>query len=307
MKPKFRCWHQFVQPSTKTVRPDRISIDARGDAYWIYKEDWTDAFEALLGKGLIGYDTERYYLTDSGRPLAERYRSEKPDMYWYYYQVFYSTARASETYSTFCEKVFGKDLCQDGQTDMASLAQLLDKIDLHEGERVIDLGCGAGVIAEYISDVTGAHVTGIDNAETAIADANRRTYHKQNRLNFIADNFNSLTLEESSYNAIVSLDTLYWASDLEATLAMLVRSLTPGGRLAIFMNHHIQSSDSKQLLGAVNSDVFKALKKLDLAVEVFDFITEHSPVLASYVQGCHRIEERFRTRRKSGNCHKINS
>lgn len=250
---------------------DRVSIDARGDAYWIYKEDWTDAYDALISKGLIRCDVDQYRITDSGHPLAQKYRSEKPDMYWYYYQMFYSTARASATYSTLCEKVFGRNLCQDGQTDMASLDHLLDQLDLHAGESVLDLGCGAGVIAEYISDETGAHVTGIDYAETAITDANTRTMQKQNRLSFTQNNFNALELEKSSYNAVVSLDTLYWASDLEATLAMLVRSLMPGGRMGIFMNHHIQHSDPKESLKVENSDVFKALQNLNVHIEVFDY------------------------------------
>lgn len=249
---------------------DRASIDARGDGYWKYKEDWSDAYDALIDKGLLRYENAMYHLTDSGRPLAEQYHSERPDMYWYYYQMFYTTARASAVYSVFCEKVFGHDLCQDGQTDMVSLDHLLALLNLREGDRVLDVGCGAGMISEYISDETGAHVTGIDYSARAINEANARTTAKRHRLDFTQGNFNTLDLEAASYNAVISIDTLYWASDLEATLSRLLWSLKPGGQMGIFMNHHAEQSDP-DLLAVENSDTFRALRSLNLPVNTFDY------------------------------------
>jgi phosphoethanolamine N-methyltransferase len=99
-------------------------------------------------------------------------------MYWYYYRKFCPAARASKAHSKLCQRVFGEDLCQEGQTDMAALEHMLALLGLTKGERVLDLGCGAGVIAEYISDKTGALVTGIDYAASAISEAVERTASK---------------------------------------------------------------------------------------------------------------------------------
>lgn len=41
------------------------------------------------------------------------------------------------------------------------LKVVCDKIELQEGERLLDLGCGWGTLATYASKVYGAHVTGI--------------------------------------------------------------------------------------------------------------------------------------------------
>jgi len=41
-------------------------------------------------------------------------------------------------------------------------------LEIKTGDKVLDLGCGAGGISEYISDETGAHVTGLDYAASAI-------------------------------------------------------------------------------------------------------------------------------------------
>ena len=66
--------------------------------------------------------------------------------------------------------------------DMAELGKMLDCLDLKSGDAVLDLGCGAGVISEYISDQTDAAVTGIDYAATTIAAATARTQDKRSRL-----------------------------------------------------------------------------------------------------------------------------
>ena len=250
---------------------DRASIEDRGDGYWIYKEDWSEAYDALVEKGLVRYEDSKYRLSDSGRPVAEQYYNERPDMYWYFYQTFYSTARASPAYTALCEDVFGRDLCQDGQTDMVSLDELLGLLHLREGDKVLDLGCGAGVISEYISDQTGAHVTGIDYSETAIADAQERTREKHSKLEFVQGNFNALSLESTAYDAVVSLDTLYWAADLDRTLSMLAGTLNPGGQMGIFMNHHIGPADPRTLLAVENTDAYIALQNLTLPVETYDY------------------------------------
>ena len=35
-------------------------------------------------------------------------------------------------------------------------------LELDETDRVLELGCGNGLITEYISDTAGAHITGLD-------------------------------------------------------------------------------------------------------------------------------------------------
>lgn len=256
---------------TGNAATDLKSIEARGERYWIFKENWDDAFEDLIEKKLLEGDEKNYRLTRTGRPLAETYRAERPDMYWYYYQKFYPAARASQAHSELCQRAFGEDLCQEGQTDMASLEQLLSVLDLKENETVLDLGCGAGVISEYISDRTGASITGLDYAVTAIAEATARTRAKQSRLNFVQANFNDLDLTAGSLDAVISIDTLYWVDNLEKTLSMLSAALRQGGRMGIFMNHHIGEQQPAENLKAGHSQLFKVLSALGLTFEAIDF------------------------------------
>ena len=57
---------------------------------------------------------------------------------------------------------------------MDALQDLLERLDLDAGQQLLDLGCGAGGISEYIADHSGAVVTGVDYSSTAIETAGQR-------------------------------------------------------------------------------------------------------------------------------------
>ena len=259
---------------------DRASLDKRGEGYWIFLEDWSDAFSRLSGKGLIASE-ERvggeggYRLTEAGRPLGDAYHRERPDMYWYYYQKFYPAAHASAAHSRFCERLYGEDLCQEGMTDMAALGDLLARLDLKPGDHLLDLGCGAGVMAEYISDRTGARVTGLDYAASAIAEANERTVDKRARLTFLQADMNALDLPARSFDAAISIDTLYWVADIADTLSQVARTIRPGGQIGIFLLQVLQEGEPPENLEADKTATARALSKLKLAYRAHDY-TAHN-------------------------------
>lgn len=250
---------------------DRQSLEAGADRFWIFAEDWSDAFDSLVAGGLIELSASQYRLTDTGAPLAQEYHRQRPDMYWYYYQKFYQAARASEAHSELCRRVFGQDLCQEGQTDMACLNDLISWLDLKPGEQVLDLGCGAGVIAGYIADTTGATVSGLDYSQPAIDEAQQRTAAGNPRLNFSQGDMNKLELAPGSFDAVISLDTLYWAADLPDTLSSLAQALRKGGRMGVFMNHHIAENEPSSKLAPEHSELAQALSGLGIAFETTDY------------------------------------
>ncbi len=250
---------------------DKASLESSGERFWIFLENWSDAFPSLAAKGLIEDTGQGFRLTQAGGPLAQDYNRERVDLYWYYYQKFYAAASASAAHSRLCECVFGEDLCQEGQTNMAALNDLLDILDLKSGEHVFDLGCGAGVIDAYISERTGARVTGIDNSTPAIAEANRRNEGKQSLLTFVQGDMNAIDLAAGSLDSVISLDTLYWAADLDETLSQLAAAVRPGGRMGLFMNHHIKVGDDPGELALECTALYKSLSGLGLRFETKDY------------------------------------
>ena len=255
---------------------DRETLVQGGKRYWIFQEDWSDAFPRLVERALIEGDDDGYRLTEAGRPVAKQYHAERPDMYWYYYQKFYPAARASSAHSRLCERVFGLDLTQEGQTDMPALHHLLQLLSINEGDHVLDLGCGAGVIAEYISDKTGAVVTGLDYADPAIAEARERTKGKQSQLTFVAGDMNALDLAEGSFDAIISLDTLYWVADLTETMGQLTKLLKPGGQMGIFMMRDIPEGRTAREYSADEMPLGQSLNDLGIQFDAHDYVIQQA-------------------------------
>lgn len=265
-----------VQAAELNATPtDREALEKGGERFSEFREDWSGAFSSLAAKGLIEGGNSGYRLTGSGRPLGHAYHQERPDRYWYYYQRFWKAAYESPTHSRLCERVFGKDLCQDGMVDMAALNDLLARLDLKAGDHLLDLGCGAGVITEYISDQTGARVTGLDYAAPAIAVANERTADKRSRMTFMTGDLNALDLPEQSFDAAISLDTLYWAADLAGTLSRVVPATKPGGQIGIFMMQGPWDDDPPGIVAAGDTELGRALSKLNLNYDAYDYTAQN--------------------------------
>lgn len=156
---------------------------------------------------------------------------------WDFYDNFYRATAASAAHSEFCTRVFGRDLCQHGFADVAQLDALLEAAQLGPGCRVLDLGCGTGLIAEYLSDRSGAHVTGLDYVPDAIRQACERTRAKADRLDFVVGDINALDLSPAAFDVILSIDTIYFSDDYGATIGALGAALRPSGRLAFLYSH----------------------------------------------------------------------
>ena len=154
-----------------------------------------------------------------------------------FYERYYDAMTRSRAHAAFCERVFGRNLCQHGFADMTQLDALIEAARLGPGQAALDLGCGNGMIAEYISDRTGAHVTGLDYIPAAIRHAQARTAAKSDRLSFMVGDINALDLEDGAYDVIISIDTMYFSNDTTATIGQLLAALRPGGRMAILFSH----------------------------------------------------------------------
>ena len=93
---------------------------------------------------------------------------------------------------------------------MAQVDLLLQVANLTPASRVLELGCGNGGIAAYIAAVTGAHVTGIDFAQTAIRQAEAQAAAQPDRLTFQVADIGRLPFPPASFDAMIAIDTLYF-------------------------------------------------------------------------------------------------
>lgn len=154
-----------------------------------------------------------------------------------FYNAFYSAVEHSQAHHLFCERVFGKDLCQHGFMDVSQLELLLSVLQLDSTRLVLDLGCGNGLIAEYLSDITGAHVIGLDYIAQAIQQANVRTASKTDRLAYITGDINQLELPWNTFDVVLSIDSIYFSNNYTETIRKLNLALRTNGQLAFFYSY----------------------------------------------------------------------
>lgn len=144
--------------------------------------------------------------------------------------------QASPAYRHFCRRVYGVDLCQTNVLDRPQLDLLEAALELRPGERVLDLGCGLGTLAEHLSDRTGARVEGIDRCTPAVRAARRRTAGKRDRLTFRWGDLREVSrlAGDGPWDALLAVDVLYFLEDLDPVVGAFPRLLLPGGRGVVF-------------------------------------------------------------------------
>ncbi|MFI7444275.1 class I SAM-dependent methyltransferase [Nonomuraea indica] len=109
-------------------------------------------------------------------------------------------------------------------------APLVDLLDPRPGERVLDLGCGTGVLTAQIA-ARGAEVLGIDGSPAMIEKA----LAQHPGIDFIVGDGHDFTVAHA-YDAVFSNAALHWMSrDPGAVIANVREALRPGGRFVAEM------------------------------------------------------------------------
>lgn len=195
-----------------------------------------------------------------------------------FYTRFHQAAAVSEANARFCEQLYGKNLYQQGFAEVAHVDHLIEVTGIGKTSHALDLGCGNGGIAEYIADVTGAKVTGVDYIPEAIEIAQARTQPRSERLQFQVMDIARLELPPASFDVIVAVDTLYF-SDLDETLTRMANLLKPGGRMGIFYSQSCLpwidlDTFPKESVQPDGTDLAKALQRLDLPYQTWDYTAQ---------------------------------
>src|SRR5258708_17201527 len=106
---------------------------------------------------------------------------------------------------------------------------LVGRLDVKEGDRVLDVGCGTGRLARWIASITGAAgVVGID----PLVDRVQVARTNSQGIAFEVGSAEDLgAFADGSFDVVCMSAVFHWVADKPEALRGVRRVLKPGGRL----------------------------------------------------------------------------
>jgi ubiquinone/menaquinone biosynthesis C-methylase UbiE len=128
---------------------------------------------------------------------------------------------------------------------MKRITTVLQYLQPHSGERILDVGCGVGTFAFHAAKA-GAITTGIDYSSESINAARTLTerFGLKDSTAFVVGSALALPFADASFDKIVSADFIEHITHDEKRqlLKELFRVLKPGGRIVIFTPNGIREA-----------------------------------------------------------------
>ncbi|KAK3067516.1 hypothetical protein LTR53_015571 [Teratosphaeriaceae sp. CCFEE 6253] len=184
-------------------------------SYVIYDLDWADEAQMIA---VLGPD----YQKKVGQCLSD------------YYAVLNHLCAIGELEKMYVPPIL--DAQASVLTNQILYEELVaEELQLPPNAKVLDIGCGRGRVAAHMTELTGAHVTGlnIDTDQLASATAYNELQAYDNT--FLHADMNDLPLPfaTSHFDAFYQIQAFSLCKDLPQLCAELHRVLKPGARLSL--------------------------------------------------------------------------
>ncbi|MBV9574035.1 MAG: methyltransferase domain-containing protein [Acidobacteriales bacterium] len=133
-------------------------------------------------------------------------------------------------------------------------------MDLRPGERVLDLGCGAGWATRLLARLVGegpegfGQVVGLDVSDEMIrlARASSRDFHN---ILYVWGSAQQIPWEENFFDKMLSVESFYYYPDQDRALSEIFRVMAPHGRIFILINLYTDNPYSLQWVDKLNVPV----------------------------------------------------
>ena len=118
--------------------------------------------------------------------------------------------------------------------EMAATEKLVQLAGIHAGDRVLDVGCGAGATAVKLASL-GCQVFALDRSERMLARTRQRLTHADltHRIHVRRGEIEELPYGSGCFDVVLSESVLHEIQDRGRALRHCLRVLRPGGILAL--------------------------------------------------------------------------
>lgn len=118
-----------------------------------------------------------------------------------------------------------------------------------EGLNLLDIGCGAGLLAEPLSRL-GASVTGLDPAANSIEIARAHAEATGAELTYVAGTVEDLARKAGKYDVVLAMEVVEHVSDVGGFVGAATSLLQPGGLIALSTLNRTLKSFALAIVGA---------------------------------------------------------
>ena len=140
--------------------------------------------------------------------------------------------------------------------------QTIAAMELHPGERVLDLSCGAGWATRLLAravegfgvDGHEGSALGLDISDEMIAHARAAARDVENAM-FVRSSAEQIPWRDDYFDKVLSIEAFYYFPDQEAVLRDLLRVTVPGGKVFILINLYRENPYSLRWADALNVPV----------------------------------------------------
>ncbi len=139
--------------------------------------------------------------------------------------------------------------------------RVIEAAQIHRGQRVVDVACGTGVLAQAVADRVGTEgmTVGIDINEGMLNIARE----KAPEIEWRQAPAEALPLDDNSFDSVVCQFGLMYFEDQQAALKEMMRVLRPGGNLAVVVWDKLENSPA----WAIEEQIFQRVLGEEFADE----------------------------------------
>jgi ubiquinone/menaquinone biosynthesis C-methylase UbiE len=123
------------------------------------------------------------------------------------------------------------------RSNRGTISAAIDALDLQPGAAAADLGFGGGVGLSLLLQRVGPQgkVFGVDYSPTMVNRASRQFQRdvSSGRLNLRIGSITQLPLEDGSLQGAITINTIYFISELDRAFSELARVTSPRGRVVV--------------------------------------------------------------------------